>query len=103
MARRRARTRTRTVTKYVRSRGSKSALKGLTKPLLGGVVTGFAQSMIPNNALGGFGDAAVPIAVGYFMNDKTLMTLGAYQIGLKLSGGLGMGGGNGSYSGAGGY
>lgn len=96
MARRRrtysSRPRTRTVTKYVRSRASKSGLKGMTKPLIGGVVTGVIQSAIPNDALMGFGDVAVPIGVGYFMNDKTLMTLGAYQAGLKLSSNINLGG-----------
>lgn len=92
MARRRSsapRSRTRTVTKYVRSRGSKASLKSLINPMIAGVVTGVAQSFIPNNALGGYADSLVPIGVGYVMNDKALQTIGAYQLGIKLAGSVG--------------
>lgn len=88
---RRPRTRTRTVTRYVRSRGSRSALTGAMKPIIGGMATGAIQSFIPDNALGGYGDSLAPIGVGYFMKDKTLMTIGGYQLGLKLAGSM-MGG-----------
>jgi len=92
MARRRraaARSRTRTVTKYVRSRARGSNLKSLINPMVAGVVTGMAQSFIPNNALGGYGDSLVPIGVGYIMKDKALQTIGAYQLGIKLAGSIG--------------
>lgn len=85
-------TRTRTVTKYVRSRASGKSLKAMTKPLMAGVVTGVVQQLVPNGALGGYGDALVPVATGYIMNDKTLMTIGAYQLGAKLASGFNVSG-----------
>lgn len=101
MAKRRHGTRTRYVKKYVRSRGSRAGLKGAIMPIIGGVATGVVQSFIPNDMLGGFADSAAPLAVGYMLNDKTLMTIGGYQIGLKLA--QGIGGGNAAGSGAGFY
>jgi len=89
MARRRRtsapRTRTRTVTRYAR----KAGINSLIKPMAAGVITGVAQSFIPNNALGGYGDTIVPLAVGYIMKDKALQTIGAYQLGIKLAGSVG--------------
>ena len=88
MARRtRTKTRYRTVKKYVR-RAGKGSLKGATKPILAGLVTGAVQSVIPDDMLGGYADSLAPLGVGYIMNDKTLMTIGGYQIGLKLASGF---------------
>lgn len=64
-------------------------LNSIVKPVLGGVITGMAQSYIPDTALGGFGDVAVPVVVGMVMKDKTLVTIGAYQAGLKIAGNFG--------------
>jgi len=104
MARRRSTRRrrvTRTATRYVRSRGSRSALQGAIKPIAAGAITGVIQSIIPDNLFGGYADKAAPIAVGYFMNDKTLMTIGGYQLGVQLA--SGMTGAKGSTLGGGAY
>lgn len=90
MARRkRRRTYRRRAKRYVRRRGGLSSLKTLMKPMTAGIVTGVAQSYIPNDALGGYADSAVPIAVGYLMKDKALQTIGAYQLGVKIANNLG--------------
>jgi len=70
-------------------RYAKAGLGTVAKPVMAGALTGIVQSFIPNDALGGVGDAAVPIAVGYFMKDKTLITIGGYQLGVKLASGFG--------------
>jgi len=83
--RRRYATRTRYVKKYVRRRASRKSLNSALKPIAGGVITGVIQSVVPNNLAGGLADSAVPLGVGYALNNNTLMTLGGYQVGLKLA------------------
>jgi len=86
MARRRTYRRARS---YTRSRASPRGLKGMMKPITAGIITGAVQSFIPNDALGGYGDTIAPLAVGWFMNDKTLQTIGGYQLGVKLASNMG--------------
>jgi hypothetical protein len=74
--------------RYARSRASKASLMGAIKPIGAGIAVGVIQSMVPNDALAGYGDSLVPLGVGFFMNDKTLLTLGGYQLGLKLASGI---------------
>lgn len=68
---------------------------GVVGNVLDGVIVGAVQGMVPNNALWGFGDALVPIGVGWFRKNKVLQTIGGYQLGLKIAGGFGSGGGAG--------
>ena len=75
-------TRTRTVIRTVR-RGI------IGKGLLGGIIAGAISSFIPDDAIFGLGDALGVTAVGYFMNNKTLQTLGGFLLGGKLIGALG--------------
>ena len=75
--RRKTRTRTRTVTGVVR--------RGLiSNSLIAGAIGGAIASVIPDNALWGFGDGLGVTAVGYLMKNKTLQTLGAFMIGAKI-------------------
>ncbi len=61
---------------------------GVMGNVLDGMLTGAAQGMIPDNALWGYGDALVPIGVGWFRKNKTLQTIGGYQLGLKIAQGF---------------
>ena len=54
--------------------------------VIDGVIVGAVQNIIPNNALGGFGDALVPLGVGWFRKNPTLQVIGGYQLGLKIAG-----------------
>lgn len=90
MARRRARRRyVRRAGAYTRGRASVPGIKGMVKPITAGLITGAIQSFIPNDALGGYGDTLVPLAVGWFMNDRTLQTIGGYQLGVKIASNMG--------------
>jgi len=74
---RKTRTRTRTVTRVVR--------RGLiSNSLIAGAIGGAIASVIPDDALWGFGDALGVTAVGYLMRNKTLEVLGAFMLGSKL-------------------
>lgn len=89
MARRRVRIRTR----YVRAkRGARRARGigggGLVGNVLDGVIVGAIQGMVPQDALWGYGDSLVPIGVGWFRKNKTLQTIGGYQLGLKIAQGF---------------
>ena len=69
---------------------------GITGNLIDGILVGAVQNIIPNDALGGFGDAIVPLGVGWFRKNQTLQVIGGYQLGLKLAGMLtGVKGGSG--------
>ena len=75
--RRKTRTRTRTVTRVVR--------RGLiSNSLIAGAIGGAIASVIPDDALWGFGDALAVTATGYLMRNKTLEVLGAFMLGSKL-------------------
>jgi len=85
--------RRRTRRSYPRARRSVSRARGfggggVLGNVLDGVMTGAVQGMIPNDALWGYGDSMAPIAVGWFRKNKTLQTIGGYQLGLKIAGGL---------------
>ncbi|RLG70525.1 MAG: hypothetical protein DRO04_01795 [Candidatus Iainarchaeum archaeon] len=75
--RRRSRTRTRTVVRTVRR-------SLISNSLIAGAVGGAIASIIPDDALFGFGDGLGVFAVGHLMKNKTLQTLGAFMIGAKL-------------------
>jgi len=62
---------------------------GLLGSMIDGMITGLVQSYVPNDALGGYADSLVPIAVGYFRRNKTLQTIGAYQLGVKIASNIG--------------
>ena len=79
---RKTRTRTRTVTRVVR--------RGLiSNSLIAGAIGGAIASVIPDDALWGFGDGLGVTAVGYLMRNKTLQTLGAFMIGAKIPSAIG--------------
>lgn len=59
---------------------------GVVGNVLDGVIVGAVQGMVPDNALWGYGDSLVPIGVGWFRKNKTLQTIGGYQLGLKIAG-----------------
>lgn len=61
---------------------------GVVGNVLDGVIVGAVQGMVPNNALWGYGDALVPIGVGWFRKNKVLQTIGGYQLGLKIASGF---------------
>ena len=86
MAKRKYRRRAKT---YARGRVSKAGLKSIIRPVTAGLITGVVQSYVPNDALGGYADSLIPVGVGWFMNDPTLMTIGGYQLGIKLASGIG--------------
>ena len=93
MARRRTRRRSyasaprrRTVTRRIRSAAKgKASMKKVTNTLIDGMLVGAAQNFIPNDALMGYADDVVPIAVGWFRGNETLMTIGGYGLGVKLA------------------
>lgn len=93
-----ARRRRKTVTRYVRSarRGyrRRGGFKAPLKKMAPGFLSGVIQSFVPNDALGGFADPAVPAVVGYLMKDDTMMSLGAYQLGIRASQKFGAGSGS---------
>jgi len=62
---------------------------GIIGAMIDGMLTGLVQSYVPNDALGGYADTLVPIAVGYFRRNKTLQTIGAYQLGVKIASSIG--------------
>lgn len=95
MARRKARRRY-----YPRARKAVSRSRGLGAggvigSVVDGVLTGAIQNVVPAGALGGFAHPLVPIAIGWFRKNKTLQTIGGYQLGLKLASGMGAGNGSG--------
>lgn len=78
---------------YPRARRSISGVRGLggggvVGNILDGVIVGAVQGMVPANALWGYGDSLVPIGVGWFRKNKTLQTIGGYQLGLKVAQGF---------------
>ena len=78
---------------YPRARRSVSRARGfggggIIGNVLDGVIVGAVQGMIPNDALFGYGDSLVPIGVGWFRKNKTLQTIGGYQLGLKVAQGF---------------
>jgi len=93
MARRRARRqsypRARRAVRRARGFGGK---KAIIKNVMDGAIVGAAQSVIPSDALWGYGDALVPVAVGWFRKNPTLQTIGGYQIGMKLASSFSQGG-----------
>lgn len=85
MAKRRAVRRYYPKAKRTVSRARRFGAGGVIGNVLDGVIVGAVQGMIPNNALMGYGDALVPIGVGWFRKNKTLQTIGGYQLGLKIA------------------
>jgi len=83
MARRRTypRRRTRTVTRYIRSRHRKS---GGFKPIIDGLMAGFG-GQLASNYLGIYGHPAASIAIGMFRNNQVLKTEGARELGAALA------------------
>lgn len=71
---------------FRRSRGfGKGGKWGFLGTILDGAIVGGIQGMIPDDALWGYGDALVPIGVGWFRKNDTLKTIGGYQLGLKIA------------------
>ncbi len=100
MARRRGRVRT----VYRRARPAVRKARGfggggIVGNVLDGVIVGAVQGMVPANALWGYGDALVPIGVGWFRKNKVLQTIGGYQLGLKISQGFAGQGGSPGFTG----
>lgn len=89
MARRRRYARARRT--YRKARGFGGG--GIVGNVVDGVLTGAVQGMIPNDALMGYGDSLAPIAIGWFRKNKTLQTIGGYQLGLKIASSMTGGGG----------
>jgi hypothetical protein len=58
---------------------------GFAKKLAPGFVAGVAQSMVPNDAMGGWLDPIIPVGVGYFFKNDTLSTIGSYQLGIQAA------------------
>jgi len=56
----------------------------ISNSLIAGVIGGAIASVIPDDALWGFGDALGVTVTGYLMRNRTLQTLGAFMIGSKL-------------------
>ena len=93
MARRKTRYRTRTRTVYRRARGGGGKAKQIIDGVLAGAVGSYA-----GNFLGGFGEPAAYIGIGWFRKNSTLSTLGGVQLGAMLGSMLGGGGsGNGGF------
>lgn len=86
MARRRGRRFTRARKTYSKARGFGGG--GIVGNVLDGVIVGAVQGMVPAGALWGFGDALVPIGVGWFRKNNVLQTIGGYQLGLKIAQGM---------------
>lgn len=76
---------------YRRARGGGKNV--IIKNVIDGVLVGAVQGMVPSNALWGYGDALVPIGVGWFRKNPTLQVIGGYQLGLKIASGFAQGGG----------
>ena len=91
MARTRTRYRTRVKRVYSRSRGGGGKAKQIIDGVLAGAVGSYA-----GNFLGGFGQPAAYIGIGWFRKNSTLSTLGGVQLGQMLGGMLGGGGGSGN-------
>lgn len=94
----RKRTYRRRAKSYSRGLFGLSNMQTIGKNAVAGLLVGAIQQKVPNDALGGYGDSLVPIAVGAFMKNHTLQTLGAYQLGIKLA--ATMGGGTSNVGGA---
>lgn len=102
--RRRKSTRRRAVYSRARRGGytsRKAGLGAVINNVLDGLIVGGVQSFIPNDALGGFADTLAPIGVGWFRKNDTLMTIGGYQLGIKLA--QKFGGATGAATGGGAY
>ena len=87
----------RTRTRYVRAKRTYRKARGWGKGgivgnVIDGVLVGAIQGIVPNNALWGYGDALVPIGVGWFRKNAVLQTIGGYQLGLKIAQGMTAGG-----------
>jgi hypothetical protein len=82
---------------YSRARGSSN--KKLMGNVLDGAVVGAVQGMVPDNALWGYGDALVPIGVGWFRKNPVLQTIGGYQLGLKIASSMSRQGGSPGFTG----
>lgn len=65
-------------------KAGKASMNNVFGNALDGVITGAVQSFVPDDLAWGLADPMVPIAVGWFRNNPTLMTLGGYQLGAKL-------------------
>lgn len=90
--RKRRRTYTRRAKSYTKGLFGMSNMQTIGKNAVAGLIVGAIQQKVPNDTLGGYGDSIVPIAVGAFMKNHTLQTLGAYQLGIKLAATVGGGG-----------
>lgn len=60
--------------------------------VIDGVLVGAVQGVIPDDFLMGYGDALVPLGVGWFRKNQTLQTIGGYQLGLKIASSMTKGG-----------
>jgi len=72
---------------------------GVVGNVIDGVMTGAVQGLIPAGALWGYGDSLAPIAIGWFRKNKTLQTIGGYQLGLKIAQGFAGNGGTPGFKG----
>ncbi|GAH96110.1 unnamed protein product [marine sediment metagenome] len=79
----------------------KAGMGAVINNVLDGLMVGGVQSFVPNDALGGFADTLAPIGVGWFRKNDTLMTIGGYQLGIKLA--QKYGGATGAATGGGAY
>lgn len=78
--------RARRIYRRARRSGYKSRKAGINRVagnVVDGVLTGVAQSVIPDSIP--FADELAPIGVGWFRKNDTLMTLGGYSLGTKLA------------------
>ncbi|GAG82096.1 unnamed protein product [marine sediment metagenome] len=69
---------------YRKARGTGKG--GIINNVVDGLIVGTVQNFVPNDALFGFGDALVPLGVGWFRKNPTLQVIGGYQLGLKIAG-----------------
>ena len=84
-------------TRYAKARRTYRKARGFGKGgvignIVDGVLVGAVQGVIPNDFLMGYGDALVPIGVGWFRKNSTLQTIGGYQLGLKIAQSMQQGG-----------
>ena len=95
------RTSTRTKSTRKRTYRRKSSMRGLSNPLMKGIIAGAGANLIKKYVNVPFADDLAVLGVGYFMKDKTLQTIGAVGLGSDLTGFLpgGNGNGNGGYLG----
>jgi len=92
MAKTKWRTRYRKAKTYTRRRARNPGFKGLIKPVGAGVAVGVLNKVIPPI----WGIQGIPAtAVGWFMKDNTLQTIGGLQIGQSIANNFLGGGGTG--------